>query len=212
MELPVSRGKKPVTNLIGRRFAMLEVVSYAGFAGRSHRWNVKCDCGGASVVAGSAFTSGNTKSCGCQKGAGGRKSLTTHGLTATRAHGIWKAAKSRCFNPNASNYRHYGGRGITMCDRWRESFQAFYDEMGECPPGLSLERIDANGDYGPGNCRWATQAEQVRNTGRNRLIEHEGKMLVAKDYCEAVGISYPAFLRRLGPAAPKTQPRAPAST
>jgi len=139
---------------------------------------------------------GITKSCGCLKKLAGKRNLTTHGLTNTRAHGIWRAAKSRCFNPNASNYRHYGGRGITMCDRWKNDFSAFFQDMGECPPGMSLERINHNGDYTPQNCRWATQAEQVRNTRRNVMIEHNGVLMVAKDYCSATGRSYNHFLMR----------------
>jgi hypothetical protein len=99
---------------------------------------------------------------------------------------IWSAAKRRCYNPNASNYARYGGRGIGMCDLWRSSYKAFIADMGPCPPGRSLDRIDNNKDYEPGNCRWATDVEQNRNRCDNRVIETiHGPMLL----CEAVDIS-----------------------
>jgi hypothetical protein len=99
-----------------------------------------------------------------------------------------------------------------MCTRWRDSFADFYADMGECPAGLSLERIDHNGHYEAGNCRWATQAEQVRNTRRNRLVEHEGRVMIAKDYCRETGTPYNHFITRLRLADQKTPPRATAST
>ena len=160
-----SLGKKPIRDLTGQRFTRLTVTGPFGRRGTKVAWNTVCDCGVTGVATSNALRTGNTKSCGCLKALAG-KHLVTHGLTATRSHGIWKAAKQRCFNANAHNYKHYGGRGITMCARWCDSFQAFFDDMGECPPGLSLERIDNEGNYEPGNCRWATQAEQVQNTRR----------------------------------------------
>lgn len=159
--------KLPYKDLTGDRYGQLVVLGYADFDGTKHRWRVKCSCGTETVARGNSLRSGISTSCGCRKRGAGAENLTTHGLSQTRAHGIWKAAKQRCFNPNAHNYRHYGGRGITMCDRWRDSFQAFFDDMGECPPSLTLERIDNEGNYAPGNCRWATQAEQTLNTRRS---------------------------------------------
>lgn len=192
---PRSRRKKPRIDLIGHRYADCVVVEYAGYAGSKHRWRCLCDCGVGFEVVGHNLRSGITKSCGCRKRR--NRPLLTHGLTNTRAHGIWKAAKQRCFNANAHNYRHYGGRGVTMCDRWRDSFQAFFDDMGECPDGMSLERIDHNGDYEPGNCRWATQAEQVRNTRRNLMVEHAGRVMTAKDYARETGAIYSTLCARL---------------
>lgn len=170
---------------------------------RLHEWECQCVCGAVCRVAGPLLRSGNTKSCGCRKQR--NKPLLTHGLTHTRAHGIWKAAKQRCFNANAHNFRHYGGRGITMCDRWRDSFQAFFDDMGECPPGLSLERIDHNGNYEPGNCRWATQAEQVRNTRRNIMVEHDGRRMVLKDFARETGATYSTLCRQAAMSAPSSE-------
>ena len=90
----------------------------------------------------------------------------THGLRRTPTYEIWATAKQRCFNPNNQRYRLYGARGITMCERWRNSFQAFYEDMGPRPEGMSLDRINNDGNYEPGNCRWATQQQQVDNSRR----------------------------------------------
>lgn len=189
---------KPRIDITGHRYAEVVVIAHHGLRAQKHEWLCRCDCGTEFVTRANSLRSGITKSCGCRKTR--NKPLLTHGLSHTRAHGIWKAAKQRCFNPNAHNYRHYGGRGITMCDRWATSFEAFFSDMGECPPGLSLERIDHEGDYEPGNCRWATQAEQVRNTRRNVMVEHDGQAMVAKDYAASTGLSYTAVLSgaRLG--------------
>lgn len=195
-------GKKPIIDLTGQQFERLVVVSCAGRIGRRYHWNCVCDCGTEHVVVGDALKAGLTRSCGCLKRDVSKARAkpkppkvyvrVLHGLSKTRAHAIWKAAKQRCFDPNAHNYRHYGGRGITMCDRWRHDFSAFFADMGECPPGMSLERINHNGHYEPGNCRWATQSEQVRNTRRNIVVSVGEDQVCLKDYTRIVGASYGA--------------------
>jgi hypothetical protein len=168
-------------NIVGHKFGLLRVVAYAG----ESKWNCVCDCGGASVVTTGRLRSGNTKSCGCRKAAVLGESTTKHGRAGTKVHRIWRGMKTRCLNANTPRYKDYGGRGITMCARWM-SFENFYADMGDCPPGKSLDRIDNDGPYAPENCRWATPREQ--NTNRKNTIRIGGVPLV--QMASDRGVSY----------------------
>jgi hypothetical protein len=118
-----------------------------------------------------------------------------HGKSKTAEYGIWVGMLNRCENPENESYGNYGGRGIRVCERWRGSFLAFLEDMGPRPsPGLSINRIDNDGDYEPGNCCWATSREQMRNTRSNALVEHDGETLCIAEWAERYGIS-PSLLR-----------------
>lgn len=121
----------------------------------------------------------------------------THGRSHDPIYYIWQLMLARCYSASRSNYHRYGGRGITVCARWRRSFEAFLADMGERPPGMSLDRIDNNGNYEPGNCRWATRKQQARNTRANRLITHDGKTQTAMEWCEEYGLNFRTFTNRL---------------
>lgn len=118
------------------------------------------------------------------------------GQRPTATYSAWQAMKKRCCEPNHRSYKHYGGRGITVCDRW-QTFDNFYADMGEQPPGHTLDRIDVNGNYEPSNCRWATAHEQSRNRRTNRLIEFNGETLCVVDWARRVGIHQNTLWQRI---------------
>lgn len=156
-------------NLIGQKFGMLTVIERVENrtfpSGQTKiQYRCECDCGNKVVVLGSNLLKrGNTTSCGCYK----IHLQTIHGFWGSKVYKVWDNMKSRCFNPNATEYKHWGGRGITVCDEWKNDFQAFYDYVSKLPhfgeEGYTLDRIDNNGNYEPNNVRWATHYEQTHN-------------------------------------------------
>ena len=113
--------------------------------------------------------------------------MIKHGMSSTTEHVIWKQMRFRCSNPNATNWHRYGGRGIRVCERWN-SFSNFYYDMGPRPEGMSLERINLDGNYEPSNCKWATSKEQANNTSTNVNVEHAGETLTVSQWAERLGI------------------------
>jgi hypothetical protein len=134
-------------------------------------WRYRCDCGTEKVAAVNSLKSGLVRSCGCLAKEQAQRFKPKHGLYKTPTYNSWGGMLQRCTNPATRNFHNYGGRGISVCERWR-SFENFYADMGECPPKHSLDRIDVNGNYEPGNCRWATTKEQGRNK-RTTVLDDE---------------------------------------
>lgn len=198
-------GGRKTLSLVGVRFGRLVVQSYAGVRGKGAAWHCKCDCGTESVVTRSNLVSGSTVSCGCfgaeQTSArslvhGGR----AKGSPSARTYAIWLGMIGRCSNPADTSYPNYGAKGITVCDRWAAKptgFMAFLADMGEAPRSRSIDRIDNNGGYEPGNCRWATVAEQNRNTSRNRWVHVNGECLCVTDAATKYGLSKLTLVDRL---------------
>lgn len=157
-----------VKDITGTRNGRLTVLEFVGIApGRHAIWKCVCDCGVVKNIQGRTLKPNQTVSCGCRRDEHILTRMTTHGLTDTGAHKSWSHMMTRCFNPNREQYLDYSGRGITVCDRWK-SFENFHQDMGDRPEGLTLDRIDVDGNYEPGNCRWITTAEQNRNQRRHK--------------------------------------------
>lgn len=180
---------KPL-DMTGNKYGKLLVVSFSHVNEHKHRcFHVKCDCGVEKIVPGHVLRNGATKSCGCLRG-------EFHGMSGTRTYTAWCDAKSRCYNTNDIGYKYYGGRGIKICERWWK-FSDFLKDMGECPDGLSLERVNNNGNYEPGNCKWATQKEQCNNNRRNVKLTYKGKTMNMVQWAEELGISRACIWARI---------------
>lgn len=163
-------------DLTGIKFARLAVIerdmSYPpATGGKSVFWRCFCDCMRTVSVRGAKLKNGETTSCGCARNDAIRRTATTHKMTGTKIYRIWKGMISRCTYPSSTSYPWYGARGITVCSKWR-SFENFYADVGDPPPGKSLDRRDNNGNYEPGNCRWATKEEQTTNRRKRVSVSH----------------------------------------
>ena len=172
------------TDETGKRYHSLTVLSKIGRDKQGRAiWLCRCDCGNEIEARGASLREGNTKSCGCAKKASGPLNATIHGEGVrheqTPEYRTWCAMRSRCNTPSAGNYAGYGGRGIKVCARW-DDFLTFLADMGRKPsPAHSIDRVDPNGDYEPGNCRWSTASEQQRNKRRN--VRHQHRPVAARE-------------------------------
>lgn len=176
--------------MIGVRFGRLVVIAIDRQEKCGKYVVCECDCGSSKVVFLGSLRQGRTKSCGCLNSEAASKRKTRHGLTKTRTHNIWLAIKARCFNPNSEAYPHYGGRGITMCPEWAESFDSFLADMGQCPKGLSIERTNNNDDYRKDNCKWASSKDQANNRRSNILLTYNDETCTIQEWAEKTGLPY----------------------
>lgn len=190
-------------DITGQRFGRWVAIGPVGRnqKGDAVTWLCRCDCGNEATVIGWMLRNGNTKSCGCFHKDRVRELNTTHGMTGTTLHKNWIAMNGRCNHPGNANYEYYGGRGIVVCEEWQQSFQAFYEHVIQLPhcgePGYYLDRIDNNGNYTPGNVRWATMSEQLRNTRRTHLITYHGETRCVTEWAALLGMRPQVLFHRL---------------
>lgn len=194
---------KPI-DLTGKKFGNLLVSRQAERTSKFVQWVCFCDCGKEVIVRGDHLRSGNTKSCGCTRkkkiAERNRKCLVkykkTHGKSGSRTYAVWASMVSRCTREKDKSYKHYGGRGIALCDDWHV-FSNFLRDMGEAPDDHTLERVDNDGNYETSNCKWVTSYHQSRNRRNNRIIEHNGQKKCLTDWALDSGIAPSTLHTRL---------------
>ena len=186
-------------DLTGMVFGRLTVIKRdIEKAGENTYWICKCDCGNQKSVYSGSLKKMRTKSCGCLQKEMQIINKTKHGLRSTPEYHAWAAIKQRCFNRNVRNYSSYGGRGITMHPEWINSFKSFYDYVGPRPSThYSIDRIDNDGNYEPGNVRWATITEQANNTRKNIQINHDNKLLSPSAISILTGVNIKTIYTRI---------------
>lgn len=184
-------------DLTGQRFGRLVVIERAPSLDWRTYWRCQCDCGNQIIVAARHLASGKTLSCKCLQS----ENRTRHGLTThtkkSREYAAWIDAKARCFNPNHIGYKNWGGRGITMAPIWQHDPARFIQDMGPCPEGFELDRIDNDGNYEPGNCRWASHTENNRHKRDTVFLTYAGKTKSLAQWAEEVGLSHSTLWARL---------------
>ncbi len=180
------------TDETGKVYGLWTVLGLHGVNANYERlWLCRCRCGSERAVCGSELRKGESGGCfSCRGGA-------THRMRGAPEYGVWSGMKSRCSNPKDGNYTDYGGRGISVCDRW-SLFENFFDDMGPRPsPRHSIDRRDNDGNYEPGNCRWATRKQQSRNRRCTRFLSHHGETLPVTEWAERFGLTGSLICRRL---------------
>lgn len=188
-----SCGCKRLENLTGRVFGRITVLERTPNRQRNTMWRCRCSCGNERVVQAGSLNSGAVVSCGCHK----RELATTHGGSKHPLYRVWYGMIDRCYNKTNRAYNGYGGRGIFVCKRWRESPKAFYKDMGERPLGAELDRINNDGPYSPRNCRWATPLVQSNNRRSNRLVTFRGATRSIMEWSRITGVNRRTIAQRI---------------
>lgn len=187
-------------DLTGQVFGRWTVLGFSHKNSQHHIfWKCQCSCGNVKDINGVSLRFGYSQSCGCLKRDITSEVHKTHGESGNnRIYPVWKTMKSRCFNVNSTKYSKYGGRGITVCDRWKDSFENFYKDMGEPPTDKhQIDRIDNDGPYSPENCRWVTNSQNARNKKNNKMITYQGKTQCLADWVDELGLNYTKVEQRL---------------
>ena len=183
---------------IGKRFGMLVVIGLE-HKKRAWYWKCRCDCGNEITTLAGNVKQGLSKSCGCVRREKAKTRMTKHGYGGTRIYQTWQNMKQRCYNPNNGWYPEWGGRGICVCDEWVNNPSAFVEwaNANGYEDGLTIERIDVNGNYEPSNCRWIPNEEQAWNRRNSRLITYRGETKCLSEWCKVLGVDERAVRARL---------------
>lgn len=191
------------SEFVGKTFHYLVVTDVVPHGQKTARLLCSCRCGKSILATPRQMRLREITSCGCWKRQVLGVSSTTHGLSnssvkgyASRTYGVWQAMRDRCSNPNRKDFYRYGGRGITVCERWQQ-FEHFLADMGEAPAGLTLDRIDNNAGYAPENCRWATRHQQTYNSSHMKYIEHRGETMCLSAWQKKMGVKPHTYYSRL---------------
>lgn len=190
-------------DLTGKRFGLLTVIGRGPNSKKQLRWHCRCKCGGEKLAFGSALRGGSANNCGCLTASRISAKKTQHGHAPCDGKSpeylAWSAMLRRCTNARQSNFKYYGGRGITICDRWR-TFANFLADLGPMPVEggpWTVDRIDNNGDYKPSNCRWALRSTQANNKRSNRTLTHSNRTQTIALWSREIGLSVGTILGRL---------------
>lgn len=182
-------------DLTGQRFGRLTAIERQGSTpGGRVLWRCICDCGTEKLVTRNSLTTGSSKSCGCLVKDGNN---LRHGMKGTRTYNIWQCMRQRCYDSKNRSYCYYGELGIKVCDRWLNSFEAFFEDMGECPEGMSIDRIDVTKNYTPENCRWANAKQQSNNRRNVIRYEYNGSKLTLPELSDLTGLPYDVLKSRV---------------
>jgi hypothetical protein len=189
----------PLINIIGKKFGRWTIISRVENNSTGHpQYLCRCDCGVEAIRTPGRLKSGNSKSCRCLQKELLSISKAVHGMSGTKVHSTWMQMIKRCIDPKNTRYSDYGGRGINVCDQWMGDFISFYKYVGDPPtPKHTLDRIDNNKGYIPGNVKWSTNKEQSNNKRTNHIIEFNGHRKTIAQWRDATGISYSALWYRI---------------
>jgi len=195
---------KEPENLIGKRFGRLLVLERVDEHARNILWKCQCDCGATKIVRGGNLKNGNVRSCGCLASESSTRFVKIHGKSQTRLFRVWSGIKNRCLCKTDKHYKDYGGRGIKVCDEWKDDFQAFYDwAMGNgydetAPKGVcTIDRIDNNKGYSPENCRFVGLKVQANNKRTNHLVDCGNAKITVAEATDIANLDYNTMLRRV---------------
>lgn len=187
-------------DLTGQRFGRLTVLYRLHNCHKKRvHWLCHCDCGKLVEVQSGHLLSSHTKSCGCLSTDKSIQRSTTHGKSNSKLYKLYYNIKARCYNKNSVSYKYYGARGIKICSEWLNDFMSFYNWAMNTnyQEGLTIDRIDTDGNYEPNNCRWATPEQQAKNRRSNRIYTINGETHCVVEWCEILGLNYWTVIRRI---------------